>query len=70
MKSHNHDPVLVNPVNHTVTIPHWGITLRTLYGAVLAAWPHPAPGELQRYTVLYKGAPIAAINVRQHRKTN
>lgn len=59
-------PVVVNDVNSTVTIPHWGITLRRLYGAALAGQENPVPGQRRRYTVLHKDAPIATIFVQQH----
>lgn len=60
------EPVVVNDVNSTIVVPHWGITLRTLFGAALASWPDPQPGDRRQYTVLYKDAPIATLNVRQH----
>ena len=31
--------VEVNAVNRTIDVPHWGITLRTLFGAAIEAWP-------------------------------
>ena len=63
-------PVEVNDVNSTVSIPHWGITLRTLFGAVLASWRDPQPGERRDFTVLHKDTPIAVIHVRQHDDIN
>lgn len=62
--------VEVNSVNSTIVIPHWGITLRTLFGAALAAWPGATPGERRSFTVLHKGAPIAVLAVQQHDDTN
>lgn len=59
-------PVTVNDVNSTITVPHWGITLRTLFGAALATWPDAQPGGRRQYTVLHKGAPIATLSVQQH----
>lgn len=60
------EPVEVDDVNSTITVPHWGITLRRLYGAALASQTNPIPGSRRDYTVLFKGAPIATIFVRQH----
>lgn len=60
------EPVEVNDVNSTITVPHWGITLRRLYGAALASQPNPIPGSRRDYTVLFKDTPIATIFVRQH----
>ena len=56
----------VNDVNSTIVIPHWGVTLRTLFGAALAAWPDPAPGARREYHVIHKGAHIATLFVQQH----
>lgn len=60
------EPVTVNDVNSTIVIPHWGITLRRLFGAALASQVNPVPGERRQYTVLHKDAPIATISVQQH----
>lgn len=59
------DLVLVDDETGVVDVPHWGITLRRLFGACLAAQVNPEPGARQ-YVVRLKGAPIAIINVRQH----
>lgn len=61
--------VEVNTVNSTVSIPHWGITLRTLFGAALEAWPEGQPGERREFTVLHKEKQIAVIQVQQHNET-
>ncbi len=58
--------VEVNDVNRVVTVPHWGITLRTLFGACLEAWPDGKPGESREYQVQYQDKTIGAIRVRQH----
>ena len=58
--------VEVNAVNSTITVPHWGITLRTLFGAALDSWPEARPGESRAFTVLYKDKAIATLNVHQH----
>lgn len=57
--------VTVNTVNSTITIPHWGITMRTLFGAALEAWPG-APGESRQFAVQYKDKAVATINVQHH----
>lgn len=59
-------PVEVNDVNSTLSVPHWGITLRSLFGAALANWPDPKPGERRSYTVLHKDTPIGIVHVQQH----
>lgn len=59
-------PVEVNDVNSTIAVPHWGITLRTLFGAALASWPDAQPGERRNFTVLHKDTPIAVLHVQQH----
>lgn len=56
----------VNPVNSTITIPHWGVTLRTLYGAAISAWPERKPGETREFTVVHKDKPIAVLSVQEH----
>lgn len=58
--------VAVNDGNSTIEVPHWGITLRTLFGAALASWPNPQPGESREYSVQHKDKTIGAITVRQH----
>lgn len=58
--------VEVNTVNSTVSIPHWGITLRTLFGAALEAWPDGKPGERREFAVFHKEKQIAVIQVQQH----
>lgn len=60
------EPVVVNNDTATITIPHWGITLRRLFGAALSSQVDPVPGERRQYTVLHKDAPIATIFVQQH----
>jgi hypothetical protein len=56
----------VNTANSTISVPHWGITLRTLFGAALAAWPEAQPGERRAFTVLMKDKEIATIHVQKH----
>lgn len=58
--------VVVNTVNSTIETPHWGITLRTLFGAALDAWPEATPGERRPFTVIYKDKEIATITVQKH----
>lgn len=55
----------VNTVNSIITIPHWGVTLRSLFGAALDAWPGEA-GETRQFSVHHKDKAIAVINVRKH----
>lgn len=64
------EPVEVNDVNSTITVPHWGITLRALFGAALSSWENPQPGQTRQYQVQYKDATIATVNVRQHDDIN
>lgn len=61
--------VEVNDVNSQITVPHWGITLRSLFGAALEAWPNPQPGERRDYTVMHKEKAIAVLHVQQHNDT-
>lgn len=70
MTEHNRDPVQVNSVNRTITVPHLGITLRVLIGAALNNWPSPVPGERREYDVLYKRAAIGTLRVKQHDDVN
>lgn len=58
--------VEVNAVNSTIEVPHWGITLRTLFGAALEAWPEGQPGERRAFTVLLKDKEIGTIHVQKH----
>lgn len=58
--------VEVNTVNSTIDAPHWGVTLRTLFGAALDAWPEATPGERRAFTVRYKDKDIGVINVQKH----
>lgn len=58
--------VEVNTVNSSINVPHWGITLRTLFGAALAAWPEASPGERRDFTVHYKDKEIGTIHVQKH----
>lgn len=60
------EPVTVNSVNSVICIPHWGVTLRTLFGAAIAAWPDPTPGACRDFRITYKGADIALLHVKQH----
>lgn len=60
-------PIEVDAAGSTITIPHWGITLRRLFGTALSHWPDAQPGEARDVTVVYKGAPIATLHVRQLR---
>jgi len=64
------DSIAVNTVNSTVTVPHWGITLRTLFGAALEAWPEGEPGESRDFAVILKGKHIADIHVKKHNPYN
>lgn len=59
------DTIRVDDAAGTVDVPHWGITLRTLFGACLAAQPTPPP-SMRQYTVRLKSAEIGTINVKQH----
>lgn len=59
--------VVVDSIASTITVPHWGITLRCLFGAALKQW-QGAPGEVREFTVIYKDAVIGAIKVRQHKE--
>lgn len=57
--------IAVNTDNSTIEAPHLGVTLRTLFGAAVAAWPG-APGQTRPFTVQYKGKDIATLNVHHH----
>lgn len=69
MRATTKSRVEVNDVNSTVSIPHWGITLRTLFGAALEAWPDGKPGERRDFRVFHKDKQIAVIQVQQHNET-
>lgn len=58
--------IKVNAVNNEVHIPHWGVTLRTVFGAVLDAWPDAAPGECRDFKLIHKDKDVGTIHVRQH----
>lgn len=58
--------VTVNTVNSSVEVPHWGITLRTLFGACLDAWPEAKPGERRDFSVRFKDKEIGVIHVQKH----
>lgn len=60
------EPLVVCDDTSTITVPHWGITLRRLFGAALASQPNPIPGQRRRYNVLFKDTHIATIYVQQH----
>lgn len=60
------EPILVDQEARTLAVPHLGVTLRTMLGAALATWPDPLPLEVREYTVRYKNAAVATLNVRQH----
>ncbi len=60
------EPLTVNGVNRTITVPHLGITLRVLFGAALSSWPNPQPGERRDYSVVHRGACVATLHVKQH----
>lgn len=62
----NHAPIEVDQDSREITLPHWGITLRTLFGAALNSWDNPVPGERREYTVIHRDAPIATLFVQQH----
>jgi hypothetical protein len=59
------DLVQVDDATSTIVVPHWGITLRTLFGAAVEAWPDAKPGECRAYSVYLKGKCIGIINVQQ-----
>lgn len=56
----------VSTVKNEVAIPHWGVTLRTVFGAVLEAWPDAAPGECRDFKLIHKDKDVGTIHVRQH----
>lgn len=58
--------IVIDDDKSEITVPHWGITLRSLFGAALSSQPNPSPGEQRQYAVRLKGAHIATLNVRQH----
>lgn len=60
------DRIEVNTVNSEVHIPHWGVTLRTVFGAVLDAWPDAAPGERRDFKLIHKDKDVGTIHVRHH----
>lgn len=66
MPAEEKDRVEVDDARSELTIPHWGITMRTLFGAAVAGWANPQPGQVRQFTVRHKDAHIATINVRQH----
>ena len=63
-------PLRVNPATRTIDAPHWGYTLRTLFGAAVSALDDANPGEERTFTVRMKGRPIATISVRKHEDLN
>lgn len=62
----NHAPIEVDQDLRKIYLPHWGITLRTLFGAALSTWPNPEAGERREYTVIHRDAPVATLFVQQH----
>ncbi len=58
------EQVQVNMGLRTVTIPHWGITLRRIHGAVVQAWENPRAGEVREFSVKLDGATVATIYVK------
>jgi hypothetical protein len=63
---HNRTPLEVNAAERTIDAKHWGYTLRTLFGAALAACGDAQPGERRMFTLRMKGRPIATLNVQKH----
>jgi hypothetical protein len=59
-------PLEVNGTTRTIEAKHWGYTLRTLFGAALAASADARPGERRLFTVRMKGKPIATLYVQKH----
>jgi hypothetical protein len=59
-------PLEVDGANRTIEAKHWGYTLRTLFGAALAASTDAKPGEKRAFTVRMKGKPIATLYVQTH----
>lgn len=60
------DVIEVCHETQTIYMPHWGLTMRTLFGAALRTWPDPVPGERREYTVVHRDAPVATLYVQQH----
>lgn len=59
--------VKVNSVNRTVEIPHIGVTLRVILGAVLDKWGEPCGAEYRDYKVSLDGELLATLHARQPR---
>lgn len=60
------EPIDVNATTRTIDAPHWGVTLRTLFGAALSTFGDARPGERRMFTVRLKGKPIATLHVQKH----
>lgn len=58
--------ILTDPDKRVLEVPHLGVTLRTMIGAALSAWPDPNPNERRSFRVQYKGTTIATLKVKQH----
>lgn len=63
-------PLQVDAANRTIEATHWGLTLRVLFGAALAAMRDAKPGERRPFTVNHKGKPIATLYVQKHEDQN
>lgn len=55
----------VNTVNSQLMIPHLGVTLRTVFGAAIEAWPG-TPGERREFTIIHKGKAVGVLHVQHH----
>lgn len=62
----NRIPLKVDQVRRTIDAPHWGYTLRTVFGAAANAIADALPGEQRTFTLRMKGRPIATIQVQKH----
>lgn len=60
------EPIGVDEQARIVSIPHLGVTLRTVMGAVLSSWTDPKPLEVREYVVHHKNVPVGTVKVRQH----
>jgi hypothetical protein len=53
------EPIVADIRDQTLTVPHLGVTLRTILGATVAAG-----SKVRRWSIVYKGAYIGTIKIQ------
>lgn len=59
-------PVIVDHLEKTIDVPHLGVTMRVMMGAVVSTWGNPPKNEKRKYKIRYKNSDIGILNVKQH----